>query len=117
MGTMDDERAKRRELIRRLLFERDRDGLTLAELSVRSGIPTGTLGSWVARLRREGHVESATEPPRRSAGFVELVPSASDHEAPSPGFEVVLKGERRVVVPPAFDESALVRLVRALEAC
>lgn len=117
MGTMEGARAKRRELIRRLLSERDREGSTLAELSQQSGIPAGTLAGWVTRLRREGQVEAAVEPPRRSSGFVEFVARASVHDAAAARFEVVVKGERRVVVPPTFDESALVRLVRVLEAC
>jgi len=114
---MDGERARRRELIKRLLLERDRDGLTLTELSQRSGIPSGTLAGWVTRLRRERQVEAGVESPGRSAGFVEIVPSVGGHTASAAPFEVMLKRERRVVVPPTFDESALVRLVRVLEAC
>ena len=119
MGTMDGERAKRHELIRRLLFERDQEGLTLAELSQRSGVPSGTLAGWVTRLRREAQAEvkTAVGPRGRSPGFVELVPSTVDHEAVAARFEIVLKGERRVVVPQTFDGSALARLVQVLEAC
>jgi hypothetical protein len=43
--------------------------------------------------------------------------TAAELHPPSLRFEVVLRGERRIVVPPAFDPSALERLVRALEAC
>lgn len=115
----DDERAQQRELIRRLLSGREHDGLALAELSRRSGVPIGTLASWVARLRGEEEVDAANESARPSAGFVELV--ASEHcgvgEVSLPRFEIVLKGQRRVVVPSTFDDGALARLVRVLESC
>lgn len=53
MGRSMTDRARRRAWIRRLLREREREGLTIAELSRRSGEPVGTLASWMARLRRE----------------------------------------------------------------
>jgi transcriptional regulator with XRE-family HTH domain len=111
------DRAGRRAWIRRLLGERERQGLTLAELSRRSGVPVGTLASWMARLRREAQAGCAEDRRAGSTGFVELVSGAAELHPPSLRFEVVLRGERRIVVPPAFDPSALERLVRALEAC
>lgn len=95
--------------MRRLLVRREREGLTLAELSRRTGIPAGTLGWWSSRLRREAS--------RAPAGFVELKPRA---ETPVRGdrdgkLEVVLDGGRRLLVPPGFDSGELQRLVRVLE--
>lgn len=117
MGRKNGERVRRRELMKRLLLERDREGLTLVELAQRSGIPSGTLAGWVTRLRRESQVVASVESPVGPAGFVEIVPTMGDCDASAAPFEVMLKRERRVVVPATFDESALVRLVRVLEAC
>jgi hypothetical protein len=99
MGRMMTDRARRRAWIMRLLGEREREGLTLAELSRRSGEPVGTLASWMARLRREAQAGCAEDQPAGPAGFVELVPGPTEHHAPSVRFEVVLRGERRIVVP------------------
>lgn len=44
--------SRRRE-IARLLYEREREGLTLRELSERSGIAVGTLSWWAWKLRHE----------------------------------------------------------------
>lgn len=117
MGRMETERTRRRSWIKGLLRDREREGLTLAELSRRSGVPAGTLASWMARLRREAQIASAIDTPSLPTGFVELVPGPAEQHAPSALFEVVLKGDRRVVVPPTFDAPTLERIVRALEAC
>jgi len=117
MGTTSVERAKRHELIRALLSERDREGLTLAELARRSGIPVGTLAGWTTRIRRKRQAAEVEAPARRSVEFIEVVPRVGTGQHGDARFEVVLRGERRVVVGPTFDEPALVRLVRVLEAC
>ena len=56
------------ELIRSLLAERERNMWSLGELSRRSGVPVGTLGTWSAkeqRLRREAA--------QSRSGFTEVV--------------------------------------------
>ena len=63
---MHDDTPRRRQ-IRRLLKLRERHGLTFPQLSVRSGIPVGTLQWWSHRLRGEA-AES------NSDAFVELGP-------------------------------------------
>ena len=115
----DDERAQQRDLIRRLLTEPDHDGTALTELSRRTGVPAATLASWVERLRREDETEPPRASVRESAGFVELVASEQSVVADESlsRFEIVLKGQRRVVIPAEFDDGALVRLVRVLESC
>lgn len=117
MGSTEANRARRRAWIQRLLRQRERQGLTLAELALQSGVPAGTLASWSARLRREAESTPVDDVAMSSVGFVELVPGPARPHEPSACFEVVLKGERRVVVPPAFDQATLERLVRALESC
>jgi len=67
----------------------------------------------------DAYLEEPVEPARDLRGFVELV--ASEHHVVADDsfsrFEIVLKDRRRVVVPPNFDDGALVRLVRVLESC
>lgn len=62
-------RTQRRREIERWLSRREAEGLTLRELSVRSGIPVGTLAWWSHRLRNE-----QAEPEFVDLGVVELSP-------------------------------------------
>lgn len=89
-----------------MLARRDREGLTLAELSRRTGVPTGTLGWWASRLRREV-----------PAGFIELVelPAPAEATGATGRVELVLKDGLRVVLPCGIDAAEVQRLVRALE--
>jgi len=103
---------ERREQMRRWLARRERFGLTLRELSRETGVPVGTLGHWAWKLRRE---RGARESGASGSGFVELVASAG--EAAEGRIEIVLRGERRVIVSGGFDEAWLSRVVRALERC
>ena len=113
MGMTKGTRAARREQVERLFADRDRDGLTLAELARRSGIPQGTLAGWSTRLRRERLKDIGVEKPAR---FMELVTPATNAVSEA-RYEIVLRGERRVLIGGSFEESALTRLVRALEGC
>jgi hypothetical protein len=62
--------------IRSLLAERARNRWSLGELSRRSGIPTGTLGTWAARARR-----AQTQQPGVAEGFTEVVVTdAASHD-------------------------------------
>lgn len=54
--------------IRSLLAERARNRWSLGELSRRSGIPTGTLGTWASRARR-----AESQRPEAAVGFTEVV--------------------------------------------
>lgn len=54
--------------IRSLLAERARNRWSLSELSRRSGIPTGTLGTWAARAQR-----AKAQRPAVAEGFSEVV--------------------------------------------
>jgi hypothetical protein len=105
--------AERRELVSRLIAEREATGETWRSIAARTGINYATLTGWVWRLRRDGdRVERETA---GRSGFIELV--ATDAAVSSDGLELVLRGERRVRVGSRFDASTLARLVRALEAC
>lgn len=106
----------RRREVERWLAVREREGLTFRELSKRSGISAGTLGHWAWKLRRE-----RGRAPRGERGFVELVAD----EARAVGadvrtnsrVEIVLQGERRVIVDVGVDADALARILAAVERC
>jgi transposase-like protein len=90
----------RREDMVRLLQQRDEEGLTLNELSARSGVPAGTLGYWSAKLRRE-----------REAAALALVPVELVEDAPRSALAIELGGDVRIMVEPDFDAAHLARLL------
>jgi len=106
-------RMDRREQMRGWLERRERLGLTFRELSEETGIPVGTLAFWAWKLRQE---RGAAAPAHGSAStFVELVPTPSEERGAR--LEIVLRGERRVLIVGDVEEERLVRVVRALERC
>jgi len=108
--------------MRRWLALRERRGLTYRELSERTGVSQGTLGYWAWKLRQEDREAAAEEQP----GFVELV-AREDQAGPTSGpstvegiggrIEMVLGGDRRVVVSGEVDEASLERVLRVLQRC
>jgi hypothetical protein len=113
MGIEQSESAERRTLVMRLMAEREQTGETWRALAARSGMAYPTLKGWVWRLRR---VQADPKPRSAAREFVELV--AKDHaRSDRDGFDLVLRGRRRIRVGVDFDEAALARLVRVLEAC
>lgn len=102
----------RREQVRRWLARRERRGLTFRELSAETGVPVGTLAHWAWRLRQD----DASRPPRvrKRESFVELVES---RQVPRSRIEVVVRGDRRVIVEEDVDAELLARVVSALERC
>ncbi|MCB9870633.1 MAG: helix-turn-helix transcriptional regulator [Planctomycetes bacterium] len=63
-------RTQRRREIEHWLSRREAQGLTLRDLSARSGIPVGTLAWWSHRLRKEQAESEFVD-----LGVVELSPS------------------------------------------
>jgi hypothetical protein len=63
-------------------------------------VPAGTLGPWAWKLRRES---AALAPQASDAAFVELVASESVTSAADGRIEIVLPGERRVLVSGAVN--------------
>jgi hypothetical protein len=113
MGMLRKRAAERRELVSRLIAERETTGESWRSISERMGIKFSTLTGWVWRLRRER--QDAARRADAGAGFMEVVTrDTSDRES---AFELVLRSDRRLLIGSSFDESALLRLVRALEAC
>jgi hypothetical protein len=113
MGIEQSATVERRALVLSLMAERERTGETWRVLATRSGMAYPTLTGWVWRLRRE---QSDPKASRSDRGFVELV--AKDRpRAERDGFDLVLRGKRRIRVGVDFDEAALSRLVRVLEGC
>ena len=92
-----------------LLARRERDGLTLRELSEESGIPFGTLSWWSWRLR-----QMSAEGERGSSAFVEVVASSVRNDG-----EVVVRLDNglTVEVRGGADTSWLRELVAALRSC
>ena len=114
MGIDKSASAERRALVLSLIAERERTGQTWRELAARSGMAYPTLTGWVWRLRRETSGGNATP---SKPGFVELIAKDRRAREHRTGFDLVLRGRRRVRVGIDFDEQALARLVRVLEAC
>jgi hypothetical protein len=93
--------------------------LTFAQLSNRSGFHARTLRRWSSRLRAEAErsdaVACAVDTPAQAPAFVELI--ERDERLRAAEIEIVLSGDRRIVVSGAFDEDVLLRVVRVLERC
>ncbi|MCP3915684.1 MAG: IS66 family insertion sequence element accessory protein TnpB [bacterium] len=93
--------------MRALVGELEESGLSLAAFARMKGEPTWRLYGWRRRLKRKS---PASEP-----AFVPVrIVDAPNPPAP---LEIELGCQRRILVPPGFDEAALQRLVRVLEAC
>jgi hypothetical protein len=103
---------------RKLVEQWKRSGLSAAEFGAPLGIDSQSLRSWKWRLGRDQHSQA-----RRSAGigevkrdkaikFVELGASRLIGER---RFELALDAGRRLYIPMDFDESALRKLLSALD--
>jgi len=90
-----------------LLAERERDGLTFAELARRSGVPESTLQRWARRLQREHSAQTAP--------FVELVARPAADAAPA--IELRLRSGRSIAMPAGPPFAGLHELVTLLESC
>lgn len=97
-------RRHRRDVIVRLLAERERKGLTFREVSERSGIPIPTLAWWASKLRHEGEGVEA-----------ELIPVEILEEQSGAPIAIELGRDVRVVVVPGFDAEHLARVLSVLE--
>ena len=97
----------RREQIAAYLAERDREGLSYAELAQRTGVRAATLSWWSWRLRKDG---------RRASAFiaVEGVAEPSLSGAADSGLVVEMPDGLRVRVSRDFDADTLARLVSLL---
>lgn len=100
---MAKQKRSRAEWIR-LVAEADASGLSRRAFAEERGLSPQTLSWWTSRLRRE----------KREASTLVAVDVVAD--APSDAtFRVELRGARSIVVPADFEETALRRLVVALE--
>lgn len=99
------------------LSELESSGLSTAAFARERGIAAWKLYGELRRRRKRRLAEHGTGRTAAGPGMpfvaVQLVPQTS----PEAAFEVELCGGRVLRVPPAFDESSLLRLVRALESC
>lgn len=98
---------RRRKEMAALLARRERDGLSLRELSEETGIPFGTLSWWSWRLRH-------SDDRGGECGFVEVVAAAhSVREA----VVVRVGNDVEIEVPPGTDVAWLGNLATALRSC
>ena len=94
-------------------------GLTAKEFAAELNVNAGTLAYWKYKLRRKrSSSESADRPgihkAESTAGFLRVVPVASASAESTNRLEVVISDRTVVRVPHDFDETVLIRLVRAL---
>jgi hypothetical protein len=99
---------RRRNEMAALLARREREGLSLRELSEETGIPFGTLSWWSWRLRHD----SGDRP--SEGGFVEVVATA--HGARD-AVVVRVGNDVELEVPPGTDVTWLRNLAVALRSC
>jgi hypothetical protein len=97
---------RRREEMAALLARRERDGLSLRQLSEESGIPFGTLSWWSWRLRQDDG--------QRDSGFVEVVAAGPGVDA---AVVVRLSNGVAIEVQSGTDARWLCEIVTALRSC
>ena len=104
-----------RRSAREALVEAIRSGLfTRREVMDRLGISASTLGRWL-RAGPGREPRRAVRSAAASPGFTEVSLVGATPQGVSA--VVVLRGGRRLRVPPGFDSTEVARLVRALESC
>jgi transposase len=89
-----------------------REGLTFKQLAKRAGVSERTLREWNKLFRQESARRAA--PDCEEDAFVELVERT---EINSSRIEVVLPGERRIVINGTAIVEALVRVIMSIERC
>lgn len=104
-------RASRDEWAKRV--ERWRDsGVSAEQFAAELGINAGTLKYWKYKLGEPVPMKKAGN------GKLSLLPLVEVHSAPvaqHAGFDIEVRGGRRVHVPAGFDADALKRLLAVLE--
>ena len=102
----------RREWVRGWLAVGLREGLTFKEVAERARMKPRTLRRWNARLRNESALRATPE--REQQAFVELLERA---EVNAPHIELVMPGERPIVIDGAAIVEGLARLLRTVAGC
>lgn len=105
---------------RRILDALAASGLSIAEFARQHEVTPQRLTWWRWRLRHGGRPGRGLDGGRVSFVRVHVRPGSarngdSVERSPAAAMEVVVEGGRVVRVPPGFDASDLVRVVRALE--
>lgn len=96
-----------------LFARRERDGLSLRELSEKSGIPLGTLSWWSWQLRQQPAKPVRAARTAKKRGFVEVVATAKSSR------EVVVRlgSNVEIEMPAGTDVTWLRDLIAALRPC
>lgn len=121
-------RASRAEWEKRVRRWRD-SGLSAREFAAETGLSAATLANWRWKLNNQPSTDDVAaaqdaaaldEVVHEAVRFVELKPAAAARTTTAVSvpamLELVLHHDVRVRVPSDFDEAALTRLVRAVEA-
>ncbi len=106
------DKRSRREWMRSWIEVGVRENLMFTDLAKRARVSERTMRRWNEKLRKLS-AQRAT-PERAEHAFVELVERA---DANAPRIEMVLPGERRIVIDGTAIVEALVRLLRDVERC
>jgi hypothetical protein len=92
-----------------LIAEWGRSGERAVEFAARHGVHPKSVWHWrsvlAPKVRRQ-----------RGPALAKIVEVRATHLPADDRFEVRLAGGRRIEVPPSFDDTALARLLRVLEA-
>ncbi|MGH2878641.1 MAG: IS66 family insertion sequence element accessory protein TnpA [Solirubrobacteraceae bacterium] len=102
-------RRRRREEWPKLLARWQASGESVAEFAARVGVHAMTVCRWQREVKKAA-------PPALSAALAKIVEVRPARQPADDRFEVRLAGGRCVGVPPSFDDGALARLLRVLEA-
>ena len=99
----------------------EREDLSFRELAERAGVHPRTLSRW-SRMLRERRAEELHNPHTAAAARATLPDEAfvkleESEPAPAGRIEIVLTGDRRIIVEGAIDVEALVRVIKAVEQC
>lgn len=99
-----------------LLTYADQNDLSSSELASLAGLSLGTIYNWKRRLAQAApDLDFSGIPPQRLVR-VQVAPSSGPRVEPR-HFELRLSRGRSILVPPGFDQGALVSLVEVLERC
>jgi transposase-like protein len=100
---------RRREEWRRLVTEWKASGESAVGFADRIGVASQTLYRWRTAL-------AGGPQPARAAALAKIVEVRTTRAPADDGFELRLSSGRSVGVPASFDEAALARLLRVVEA-
>jgi transposase-like protein len=110
MSTTKQRDPRKEQFWRRMVRQWRDSGLSIAEFCRRQGLSAASFHAW-RRIVAQRDLEAASFVPVRVRA--ETGAGATDRAAS--GLELVLQGDRRLQIGPAFDDATLRRLLAVLE--